>query len=177
MHRALLLLDILPEIFVHLLDSGSSSAESSRISLTALARTCKTFYEPAMDLLWANTGSRGISPLLGCVTRLRLLMCREDGESVRTISHTVHLSLFTELLSAARNLLFPRYRAIIRVRGPSIFASCLPRTLIADINRRTFSSSHNSPSRDMCVPETAEASLGSAYEFRALSPLPIPFAV
>ncbi|KAG2738569.1 hypothetical protein P692DRAFT_20859584 [Suillus brevipes Sb2] len=36
--------------------------------LAALARTCKHFYEPAMDLLWAEM--HGIVQMLGCVTRL-----------------------------------------------------------------------------------------------------------
>ncbi|KAG2045621.1 hypothetical protein BDR06DRAFT_1051461, partial [Suillus hirtellus] len=34
-------------------------------SLAALARTCKPFYEPAMDLLWAELD--GMEPLLSCV--------------------------------------------------------------------------------------------------------------
>ncbi|KAG2119380.1 hypothetical protein DEU56DRAFT_836666, partial [Suillus clintonianus] len=37
-------------------------------TLAALARTCKTIHEPAMDELWANID--GLEPSLGCVTRL-----------------------------------------------------------------------------------------------------------
>ncbi|KAG0694969.1 hypothetical protein DFH29DRAFT_769359, partial [Suillus ampliporus] len=72
MHRALLVSEILLEIFVHVnetLDLSSKSARTgkplSRKSLAALARTCKKFHEPAMDLLWAALN--GIEPLLGCV--------------------------------------------------------------------------------------------------------------
>ncbi|KAJ8584599.1 hypothetical protein M405DRAFT_746684, partial [Rhizopogon salebrosus TDB-379] len=34
--------------------------------LAALARTCKTFHDPAMNLLWAELDD--LDPLLGCVT-------------------------------------------------------------------------------------------------------------
>ncbi|OAX36031.1 hypothetical protein K503DRAFT_330903 [Rhizopogon vinicolor AM-OR11-026] len=85
MHPVLLSLDILPEIFTHFLPDSSSDARSQE-SLAALARTCKTFYEPAMDLLWADTGNRGINPLLGCVTRLQPLMYRVCGESINFCS-------------------------------------------------------------------------------------------
>jgi len=89
MHRALFSFDILLEIFahfckdianLHFLDLSSGESERDRTSLIALARTCKTFYEPAMDFLWADIGYRGIYPLLGCVTRLRPLMYRDHGE-------------------------------------------------------------------------------------------------
>ncbi|KAG2126530.1 hypothetical protein DEU56DRAFT_891883 [Suillus clintonianus] len=74
MHRALLVSEVLLEIFVYLSQSPSTKVlvgctESlTRKSLAALARTCKTFHEPAMDLLWANI--HGLRPLLGCVPRL-----------------------------------------------------------------------------------------------------------
>lgn len=72
MHHALLISEILLDIFAHVntnLDSLSYGEISlTRKSLATLAATCKTFYEPAMDLLWADM--HGIVPLLGCVTRL-----------------------------------------------------------------------------------------------------------
>ncbi|KAG1748069.1 hypothetical protein EDB19DRAFT_239404 [Suillus lakei] len=80
MHPALLLFEVLLEIFSHLYQlPGVSSGlphsrwrpealRVSRKSLAALARTCKTFHEPAMTLLWADLD--GIIPLLGCVPRL-----------------------------------------------------------------------------------------------------------
>ncbi|OAX33522.1 hypothetical protein K503DRAFT_518147 [Rhizopogon vinicolor AM-OR11-026] len=71
MHRALFVLDILVEIFVHLRFSSRS--------LAALARTRKMFYEPAMNLLWANMPNyAGIIPLLGCVTRLHPMIYDSD---------------------------------------------------------------------------------------------------
>ncbi|OAX37560.1 hypothetical protein K503DRAFT_866783 [Rhizopogon vinicolor AM-OR11-026] len=71
MHPTLLLVEVLLETFAYLKPSGSASEKSlSRRSLSALARTCKPFYEPAMDLLWEDMDDYGIIPLLGCVTRL-----------------------------------------------------------------------------------------------------------
>jgi hypothetical protein len=64
MHRALFLSEILLKIFAHMNEIQSP--------LTEVARTCKTFYEPVMNLLWADI--RGIEPLLSCVTRLHPLM-------------------------------------------------------------------------------------------------------
>jgi hypothetical protein len=58
MHRTLLVSEILREIFFH----------STNKSLAALARTCKAFYDTAMDMLWAKI--HNIDPLLGCVERL-----------------------------------------------------------------------------------------------------------
>ncbi|KAG0694971.1 hypothetical protein DFH29DRAFT_295970 [Suillus ampliporus] len=72
MHRALLLSEILLDIFAHvntILDPLSYGEKSlARKSLAALARACQTFHEPAMDELWADI--YGLRPLLGCVTRL-----------------------------------------------------------------------------------------------------------
>ncbi|KAG1869396.1 hypothetical protein DFJ58DRAFT_742471 [Suillus subalutaceus] len=84
MHQALLVCEILLEIFKHVNDIDwqnpimISYHEVSlvRTSLAALARTCKTFYEPAMNELWAKIS--GLNPLLGCVTRLRpIIYCAE----------------------------------------------------------------------------------------------------
>ncbi|KAG2031076.1 hypothetical protein BDR03DRAFT_973486 [Suillus americanus] len=82
MHRALLVSEILLEVFMHVnkvLDPYAlilSYREMSlaRKSFAALARTCKPFYDPAMDLLWAELD--GIEPLLGCVTRLHPIIYR-----------------------------------------------------------------------------------------------------
>ncbi|KAG2741626.1 hypothetical protein P692DRAFT_20851203 [Suillus brevipes Sb2] len=41
-------------------------------SMVALATTCRTFHEPAMDFLWTDLD--GIEPLLGCVTRLHAVI-------------------------------------------------------------------------------------------------------
>lgn len=49
----------------------------ARKSFAALARTCKPFYEPAMDLLWTELD--GIEPLLGCVTRLHPIIYHSSG--------------------------------------------------------------------------------------------------
>jgi len=101
MHRALFIAEILLEVFMHLIplekldpcDEISTSSGlpqlfsaknplswdiRSRGYLAALARTCKTFHEPAMDLLWAAMDDYGIEPLLGCVARLHPLIYRRD---------------------------------------------------------------------------------------------------
>ncbi|KAJ8597189.1 hypothetical protein M405DRAFT_928250 [Rhizopogon salebrosus TDB-379] len=94
MHRALFISEILLEVFTHLIpeqprDKKSAAIRqvfflateplspanvSSRKSLAWLARTCKTFHEPAMDLLWADMDDYGLEPLLGCVKRLHPLV-------------------------------------------------------------------------------------------------------
>ncbi|KAG1783377.1 hypothetical protein EV702DRAFT_1061782 [Suillus placidus] len=73
MHQALLVPEVLLDIFAHVKQIGEPSyayveKPLSRRSLAALATTCKTFYEPAMDFLWADMNT--LLPLLGCVTRL-----------------------------------------------------------------------------------------------------------
>ncbi|KAG1873192.1 hypothetical protein F4604DRAFT_778583 [Suillus subluteus] len=86
MHRALLVPEILLEVFMHVnkildplyaLISSYRDMTLTRKSFAALARTCKPFYEPAMDLLWAELD--GIEPLLGCVTRLHPIIYRSGG--------------------------------------------------------------------------------------------------
>ncbi|KAG1839282.1 hypothetical protein C8R48DRAFT_782131 [Suillus tomentosus] len=72
MHRALLISEVLSEIFSHVNENRSLQTGKKLLSLEALARTCKAFHEPAMDLLWADL--YGIIPLLGCVPRLHQLI-------------------------------------------------------------------------------------------------------
>jgi len=81
MHHALLVSEVLLDIFAHvntILDPLSYGEISlTRKSLATLATTCRTFYEPAMDLLWADM--HGIVPLLGCVTRLHPMIYHHGG--------------------------------------------------------------------------------------------------
>jgi hypothetical protein len=67
-HQALFLSEILDEMFSHL-NPILQRRPWSWLSLAVLTRTCKTFHDPTMDLLWANL--EGLEPLLGCVARLR----------------------------------------------------------------------------------------------------------
>ncbi|KAG1733793.1 hypothetical protein EDB19DRAFT_1189997 [Suillus lakei] len=104
MHRALLVSEVLLEIFEYfnqILDPWPPGGKRPyRNSLAALARTCKTFHEPAMNLLWADlSGEHGIHPLLGCVPRLHAMMYRRKPialfyfrfEGVEPLSeHEVH---------------------------------------------------------------------------------------
>ncbi|KAG1813456.1 hypothetical protein EV424DRAFT_57966 [Suillus variegatus] len=83
MHRALLVSEILVEIFVNLNQPPISEIldwlpSLTRKSLASLALTCTIFHELAMDLLWCNM--LGLRPLLGCVTRLHSVVY--DSESV-----------------------------------------------------------------------------------------------
>jgi hypothetical protein len=121
MHRALFIAEILLEIFTHLtplekqdpcdeISTSSGLPElfsaknplswdiRSRGYLAALARTCKTFHEPAMDLLWADTDDYGIEPLLGCVARLHPLIYRRD----RMVSAVVSFHSFSLPKSGCR---------------------------------------------------------------------------
>ncbi|KAG1778446.1 hypothetical protein EV702DRAFT_1196435 [Suillus placidus] len=76
MHQALLIPEVFLEIFAHVnqIQNPSSTREKAlaRKSIAALTTTCKTFHEPAMDLLWSkvdhgarwdNTWSKGLEPL------------------------------------------------------------------------------------------------------------------
>ncbi|KAG1799266.1 uncharacterized protein HD556DRAFT_1457689 [Suillus plorans] len=69
MHQALLVHEVLLEIFAYV---PYAETPSTQKLLSALARTCKIFHEPAMDLLW--TEIYGLEPLLGCVARLHRLI-------------------------------------------------------------------------------------------------------
>lgn len=71
MHQALHIYEIIVEIFSHVNTVRPLSYRQDAFvwkSLAALATTCKTFHEPAMNELWAVM--YGLTPLLGCVARL-----------------------------------------------------------------------------------------------------------
>lgn len=61
MHRSLQI----PEILSEILASISPESQKDRASQAAMARTCKLFYEPAMNALWFKINS--ITPLLKCL--------------------------------------------------------------------------------------------------------------
>ncbi|KAG1799284.1 uncharacterized protein HD556DRAFT_118642 [Suillus plorans] len=127
MHQALLVPEVLLEIFayvntippahtteifghVHIIPWASAQVTST---LAALARTCKIFHEPAMDLLW--TEIHGLEPLLGCVARLHPLIYR------RGTSHPTWDEFFSsswaegvEPLSANETRQFLRHSSRIR---------------------------------------------------------------
>ncbi|KAG2139114.1 uncharacterized protein EDB93DRAFT_1164156, partial [Suillus bovinus] len=77
MHQALIIPEVLLEVFTHVNKSSFTRITSARKSLAALAITCKMFHEPAMDLLWAEINH--LEPLLGCVTRLHPLIYRSGS--------------------------------------------------------------------------------------------------
>jgi len=52
-------------LYIFALVGEDKLRHGSRPTLAALARTCRTFKEPALDLLWANI--TGFKPLLSCL--------------------------------------------------------------------------------------------------------------
>ncbi|KAG1744567.1 uncharacterized protein EDB91DRAFT_191052 [Suillus paluster] len=145
MHQALLVTEILLDIFAHVnqIPNPSSALEKSfklaRQSLAALAVTCKTFHEPAMDLLWANTDVHWVEPLeplLGCVPRLHPMIYRrgatynwsEDVDPlseheahqflrhaarVRSLRISFHVHLHLLSVLPIETCVFPRLRSLI----------------------------------------------------------------
>ncbi|KAG0694959.1 hypothetical protein DFH29DRAFT_1072659 [Suillus ampliporus] len=114
MHRALLVSEVLLEIFAYfnqILGSLYTGKILSRKSLAALARTCKTFHEPAMDVLWADMRDHGIHPLLGCVTRLHPMIYPHNPVSMYLRFEGV------EPLSKTETHQFLRHAARVRAIG------------------------------------------------------------
>ncbi|KAG1884698.1 hypothetical protein F4604DRAFT_1731659, partial [Suillus subluteus] len=105
MHQALLIPEVLLEIFTHV-NEILYTPPSTEKSLAALATTCKVFHEPAMDLLWAEIYQ--LDPLLGCVTRLHPLIYRSGIKWDRSWVEGV------EPLSAHEARQFLRHSARVR---------------------------------------------------------------
>jgi hypothetical protein len=98
MHRALLFAEVVLEIFEHVNyqsinpaspSDTASEVQRARESMVALATTCKTFHEPAMNILWAAID--GLEPLLGCVKRLHPVIYR-SGQKVSSVIDCSFLS-------------------------------------------------------------------------------------
>jgi hypothetical protein len=80
MHHCLEVQEILKEIFSHVLEreSGNYAAPAQQSTLAALARMCKAFYEPAIDVLWSEQ-NLGLMPLLATIPGLKLI--RQPGQA------------------------------------------------------------------------------------------------
>ncbi|KAG0694970.1 hypothetical protein DFH29DRAFT_880347 [Suillus ampliporus] len=119
MHRALLLFEVLVDIFAYVnqISDPSSTGEKplARKSLAALATTCKTFHEPAMNELWADIC--GLKPLLGCVTRLHP-MVYHGGKYIWTSQGVAPLSGHEGLLPI-ETCMFPRLLSLSTVPDPT----------------------------------------------------------
>ena len=77
MHHALEIPEILLNIFGHCHPSLSSRYRATPdLRLSALARTCRTFKEPALDVLWENLDD--LSPLVRCVPEASFELCMEN---------------------------------------------------------------------------------------------------
>lgn len=53
------------EIFLNIAEALDQNTPQARSALYALARACKTFHEPAIDVLWHTQTS--LAPILSCV--------------------------------------------------------------------------------------------------------------
>jgi hypothetical protein len=62
-HVCFLPAEILCDIFTTIREVDSKP--NSRRTVAALARTCRTFQEPALDVLWRDI--KGFKPLLSCL--------------------------------------------------------------------------------------------------------------
>ena len=66
MHHVLYVEDILREIFSYLLPlPPRCPSRSSRMVIVAVARTCRSFKEPALDILWEDL--QDLTPLVRCL--------------------------------------------------------------------------------------------------------------
>ena len=83
MHHALEIHEILLNIFHHCdrkLDLTSTFLEREISHLAVLARTCRAFKEPALDVLWEELSD--LSPLARCILEaFRLVSPRDDLEA------------------------------------------------------------------------------------------------
>ena len=66
MHAALQI----EEVFIRITDALDQSTTDSRSTLYALARTCRTFHEPAINILWHTQTSLG--PILSCIPSVKI---------------------------------------------------------------------------------------------------------
>ena len=65
MHRALHIQEILIHIFSFYSAGWGLLYHDANSYLVALARTCKTFKEPALDMIWAELSN--LTPLVRCL--------------------------------------------------------------------------------------------------------------
>lgn len=108
MHSCLLLNEILSVIFEHFFVTADAS------TLAALARTCHTFTEPALDVLWRELAT--LSPLLQCLSS-DLWVLQKGKQSGRK-----ELCFRKPLLDADWTR-FNYYKGRIRTLGQTVFRS------------------------------------------------------
>lgn len=74
LHKAL----AIDEILFHLFEQLLHYRHLGRATLSALARTCRSFTEPALNVLWRDLRSQSFGPLLRLMPR-ELLMETQFG--------------------------------------------------------------------------------------------------
>ncbi|KAF8552922.1 hypothetical protein OG21DRAFT_1324865 [Imleria badia] len=81
MHRAFYVEEILIDIFGHCDEVDTNVWPKGSKGLSALARTCKTFKEPALDILWSKLTN--LSPLVRCLPEASFLTCTDRNYSLK----------------------------------------------------------------------------------------------
>ncbi|KAG1765313.1 hypothetical protein EDD22DRAFT_800785 [Suillus occidentalis] len=99
-----------PEILLHVFAIYQEDSRGSRATLASLARTCKTFKEPALDILWQALDE--LDPILSC-----LVACLPAGVSGKNTRGT--LTLKRPILDGEWRL-FNRYAQ--RIHSLMVFA-------------------------------------------------------
>ncbi|EIW81803.1 hypothetical protein CONPUDRAFT_164570 [Coniophora puteana RWD-64-598 SS2] len=112
MHGALFIAEILQHIFHCFSDEfyrirGSSGNERT---LSTLARTCKTFKEPALDALWENIAS--LDPFIKCLPYEAWKFI--EATRLEWNGQTRHIPTFTSPLTAGDRLILRKYTPRVR---------------------------------------------------------------
>ncbi|KAG1799297.1 uncharacterized protein HD556DRAFT_1525223 [Suillus plorans] len=116
MHQALLVPEVLLEIFAYVNTIPSTETTSTQKSLAALARTCKIFHEPAMDLLWTEIhgGTKRVKPRAKGIEPLSAHEARQflrHSSRIRTLNiQTKHPHLLSAIPAEA--CVFPRLKSL-----------------------------------------------------------------
>ncbi|OJA09364.1 hypothetical protein AZE42_08536, partial [Rhizopogon vesiculosus] len=147
--------EILLDIFETAIDNNFKGRKS-RATLAALARTCRTFKEPALDTLWKNIN--GFEPLISCLPEG---VVERTTEGMLTLTRPLSLSdwniidnrVMQALVCTPSSALFPNLRCLEWWDEPEYFFPLLRILLVATIRSLKFGS------RYPWVPSFAKSSL------------------
>ncbi|EGN96832.1 hypothetical protein SERLA73DRAFT_185017, partial [Serpula lacrymans var. lacrymans S7.3] len=108
MHRALFIDEILQEIF----DICSEDGKGGKVTLTYLARCCKTWKDPALDRLWKVLPS--VAPLLSLATVIHV--SHEIAPSAEVASESSDMVIFHSYAKRVKSI---THRQRINTTSPS----------------------------------------------------------
>ncbi|KAL4064766.1 hypothetical protein V8B97DRAFT_1875803 [Scleroderma yunnanense] len=114
MHRALLVVEIIRLIFSFVFHNKCHhsctcvGSQSAYRTLAYLARTCRAFHEPAIDLLWMNLDS-GLDPLIKLMPR-RMWAKRHYPLGVGTFVRKKHWFVFQKYASRVKSIRMPHHK-------------------------------------------------------------------